>query len=46
MAPFDDAILRNLIAWQIESGNRFLVPLRQTGETPNISTTHDEWLHA
>src|SRR5579864_3271135 len=39
----DDTALRNLIAWQIESGIDFLVPCGTTGETPTL--THDEWLH-
>src|SRR5437764_5830219 len=39
----DDAALRNLIAWQIESGIDFLVPCGTTGETPTL--THDEWLY-
>jgi len=38
----DDAALRNLIAWQIDSGVDFLVPCGTTGETPTL--THDEWL--
>jgi 4-hydroxy-tetrahydrodipicolinate synthase len=38
----DDATLRNLIAWQIDSGIDFLVPCGTTGETPTL--THDEWL--
>jgi 4-hydroxy-tetrahydrodipicolinate synthase len=38
----DDAALRNLIAWQVESGIDFLVPCGTTGETPTLS--HDEWL--
>ncbi|HTW31334.1 MAG TPA: 4-hydroxy-tetrahydrodipicolinate synthase, partial [Candidatus Sulfotelmatobacter sp.] len=38
----DDAALRNLVAWQIESGIDFLVPCGTTGETPTL--THDEWL--
>src|SRR5207245_7463670 len=38
----DDTALRNLIAWQIESGVEFLVPCGTTGETPTL--THDEWL--
>src|SRR5438067_10218199 len=38
----DDTDLRNLIAWQIESGVDFLVPCGTTGETPTL--THDEWL--
>jgi 4-hydroxy-tetrahydrodipicolinate synthase len=39
----DDAALRNLVAWQVESGADFLVPCGTTGETPTLS--HDEWLH-
>ncbi|HKF05930.1 MAG TPA: 4-hydroxy-tetrahydrodipicolinate synthase [Candidatus Sulfotelmatobacter sp.] len=39
----DDANLRNLVAWQIDSGIDFLVPCGTTGETPTL--THDEWLH-
>src|ERR1700747_2893343 len=39
----DDAALRNLVTWQIESGIDFLVPCGSTGETPTL--THDEWLH-
>jgi 4-hydroxy-tetrahydrodipicolinate synthase len=39
----DDAALRNLIAWQLESGIDFLVPCGTTGETPTL--THDEWLY-
>src|ERR1700731_4302749 len=38
----DDAALRNLVAWQVESGVDFLVPCGTTGETPTL--THDEWL--
>jgi 4-hydroxy-tetrahydrodipicolinate synthase len=38
----DDAALRNLIAWQVESGIDFLIPCGTTGETPTLS--HDEWL--
>jgi 4-hydroxy-tetrahydrodipicolinate synthase len=38
----DETALRNLIAWQIESGIDFLVPCGTTGETPTL--THDEWL--
>jgi 4-hydroxy-tetrahydrodipicolinate synthase len=38
----DGTALRNLIAWQIESGIDFLVPCGTTGETPTL--THDEWL--
>jgi 4-hydroxy-tetrahydrodipicolinate synthase len=39
----DDAALRNLVAWQVESGIDFLVPCGTTGETPTL--THVEWLH-
>jgi 4-hydroxy-tetrahydrodipicolinate synthase len=39
----DDTALRNLVAWQIESGIDFLVPCGTTGETPTL--THDEWLY-
>src|SRR5271163_1611051 len=39
----DDPALRNLVAWQVESGIDFLVPCGTTGETPTL--THDEWLH-
>src|SRR3979411_1945595 len=38
----DDAALRNLVAWQVESGIDFLVPCGTTGETPTL--THDELL--
>ena len=49
MTPFrqdgsiDEPALRNLVAWQVESGIDFLVPCGTTGETPTLS--HDEWLH-
>src|SRR5207253_7957997 len=39
----DEATLRNLVTWQVESGIDFLVPCGTTGETPTLS--HDEWLH-
>jgi 4-hydroxy-tetrahydrodipicolinate synthase len=39
----DESALRNLVAWQIESGIDFLVPCGSTGETPTLS--HDEWLY-
>jgi 4-hydroxy-tetrahydrodipicolinate synthase len=39
----DDAAMRNLVAWQVESGIDFLVPCGTTGETPTL--THDEWLY-
>ena len=38
----DDAALRNLVAWQVESGINFLIPCGTTGETPTLS--RDEWL--
>jgi 4-hydroxy-tetrahydrodipicolinate synthase len=38
----DEPALRNLVAWQIESGINFLVPCGTTGETPTLS--HEEWL--
>src|SRR6201993_1085457 len=38
----DDAALRNLVAWQVESGIDFLVPCGTTGETPTLA--HDEWV--
>jgi 4-hydroxy-tetrahydrodipicolinate synthase len=38
----DEPALRNLIAWQVESGIDFLVPCGSTGETATLS--HDEWL--
>src|ERR1700723_1621489 len=38
----DENALRNLVAWQIESGIDFLVPCGTTGETPTLN--HDEWL--
>ncbi len=43
VASIDDAALRNLVAWQVESGIDFLVPCGTTGETPTL--THDEWLY-
>ncbi len=39
----DDAALRSLVAWQVDSGIDFLVPCGTTGETPTL--THDEWLY-
>src|SRR6185503_9313618 len=39
----DETALRNLVAWQVESGIDFLVPCGTTGETPTLS--HAEWLH-
>lgn len=41
-SSIDEAALRNLVAWQIESGIDFLIPCGTTGETPTLS--HDEWL--
>ena len=38
----DEAALRNLVAWQVESGIDFLVACGTTGETPTLS--HEEWL--
>jgi len=38
----DEAALRELVRWQVESGIDFLVPCGTTGETPTLS--HDEWL--
>ena len=38
----DENALRNLVAWQVESGIDFLVPCGTTGETPTLK--HDEWL--
>jgi 4-hydroxy-tetrahydrodipicolinate synthase len=38
----DETALRNLVAWQVESGIDFLVPCGTTGETPTLN--HDEWL--
>lgn len=39
----DDAALRSLVAWQVESGIDFLVPCGTTGETPTLD--HEEWIH-
>src|ERR1700752_1510959 len=39
----DDMTLRNLVAWQVESGIDFLVPCGTTGETPTLS--REEWLY-
>ncbi|MBV9573483.1 MAG: 4-hydroxy-tetrahydrodipicolinate synthase [Acidobacteriales bacterium] len=39
----DEAALRHLVEWQIESGIDFLVPCGTTGETPTL--THDEWIN-
>ena len=33
----DETALRNLVAWQVESGIDFLVPCGTTGETPTLS---------
>jgi 4-hydroxy-tetrahydrodipicolinate synthase len=38
----DENALRNLVAWQVESGIDFLVPCGTTGETPTLN--HEEWL--
>src|SRR5450755_3703954 len=38
----DENALRNLVAWQVESGIDFLIPCGTTGETPTL--THAEWL--
>ena len=38
----DENALRNLVAWQVESGIDFLIACGTTGETPTL--THDEWL--
>jgi 4-hydroxy-tetrahydrodipicolinate synthase len=38
----DETALRNLVAWQLESGIDFLIPCGTTGETPTLS--HHEWL--
>ena len=38
----DEAALRDLVRWQVESGIGFLVPCGTTGETPTLS--HEEWL--
>jgi len=40
--PIDQAALRALVEWQIQSGIDFLVPCGTTGETPTLSK--DEWL--
>src|SRR5258706_13181689 len=39
----DEPALRNLVAWQVESGICFLIPCGTTGESPALS--RDEWLH-
>src|SRR5882672_504955 len=41
-SSLDETALRNLVAWQVESGIDFLIPCGTTGETPTLS--HDEWL--
>ncbi len=41
-SSIDETALRNLIAWQVDSGIDFLIPCGTTGETPTLS--HDEWL--
>ena len=38
----DEAALRSLVSWQVDSGIDFLVPCGTTGETPTLS--HEEWL--
>ncbi|MGA2334727.1 MAG: 4-hydroxy-tetrahydrodipicolinate synthase [Terriglobales bacterium] len=38
----DENALRNLVAWQVESGIDFLIPCGTTGETPTLN--RDEWL--
>lgn len=38
----DESRLRELVAWQVESGIHFLVPCGTTGETPTL--TREEWL--
>jgi 4-hydroxy-tetrahydrodipicolinate synthase len=38
----DEAAVRSLVAWQVESKIDFLVPCGTTGETPTL--TKDEWL--
>src|SRR5215831_4383927 len=38
----DEASLRRLVEWQIDSGIHFLVPCGTTGETPTLNK--DEWL--
>jgi 4-hydroxy-tetrahydrodipicolinate synthase len=38
----DEVALRELVAWQVESGIDFLVPCGTTGETPTLS--RKEWL--
>jgi 4-hydroxy-tetrahydrodipicolinate synthase len=41
-SSIDEAALRNLVAWQIDSGIDFIVACGTTAETPTL--THDEWL--
>ena len=41
-SSLDETALRNLVAWQVESGIDFLIPCGTTGETPTLS--HAEWL--
>ena len=38
----DEPALKELVAWQVESGIDFLVPCGTTGETPTLS--REEWL--
>ncbi|MBZ5567945.1 MAG: 4-hydroxy-tetrahydrodipicolinate synthase [Acidobacteriia bacterium] len=38
----DEPALKDLVAWQVESGIDFLVPCGTTGETPTLS--REEWL--
>ena len=38
----DDAALRNLVAWQVESGIDFLVPCGTTGESPTLDHSEHE----
>ena len=38
----DEPALRNLVAWQVESGIDFLIPCGTTGESPTL--THAEHL--
>ena len=38
----DEAALKNLVSWQVESGVDFVVPCGTTGETPTL--TEEEWL--
>jgi 4-hydroxy-tetrahydrodipicolinate synthase len=34
----DENALRNLVAWQVESGIDFLIPCGTTGETPTLNS--------